>query len=322
MMSATTLPETDPSSTRNRFSEWVALAVFSAVALGAHESDDDDNNEKEDKWITAVTSMTICVASLSVLAHFLFAERFVAQAPEAIAVLIVAVVWAGGLPVIMNPDNGLGQRDDTVSFDSTNTTDPSFKPEIIVANANLYFSSWGAFIAILYIVGNMAHEANLGTDVLRRAPPKTTLWYTLCAASFVVMVASSRFFHTFCGTDNEDDGSEICKRTKFGICIGVFGTLFTSGLSIMSTMGRPPLMVETGVSFLLIVMYSFGVAYLTFKTGPATAISNFYFSTWAGFVISLLTFGKSVKELFLGEDVTENVSPAPTAPTVTEAPKV
>lgn len=344
MMAATTLPETERSSTRNRFSEWVALAVFAAIALGAHESDDDNDNKSKDKWITAVTSITICVAGLSVISHFLFAERYVAQPPEAVAILIVSAVWAGGLPIIMKPSNGYGQRDDVsqVSFQSLNDGQSGkfvFKPEISVANANLYFASWGAFIAILYIAGNLAREANIGTGVLRRAPPKTTLWYGLFAASFVVMVASSRFFKTFCNEDdnevfdednitdytfnNVDSDSEICKRTKFGISVGVFGTIFALALSIVSTRDKVPIMVETFVSFILLVMYSFGVAYLTFKTGPATNISNFYFSTWAGFVISLLTFGKAIKELILGDDGTDGVTPEPTTtPTVTEAPKV
>jgi len=84
----------------------------------------------------------------------------------------------------------------------------------------------------------------------------------------------------------------------------------------MGTRGQLTNMIELGVSVVLGIMYIFGVAFITFGNGSGVGIGNIYFSTWAGFVVSLMLASASFKEFTANKAATQeaqaNAAPAPT----------
>jgi hypothetical protein len=141
------------------------------------------------------------------------------------------------------------------------------------------------------VAGSLAQET-MGLDV-RAAPAKQARWFSLGASSMVVLFASVRIFKDEdfdCGGTeaNAEDGleyTEFCKRTRLGISLGVI----TFVLSLVLSFGaaKIPLlgMVELAVSSVLLVMWCFGVGFITFggDLSPGTHIGNLYFATWISF---------------------------------------
>lgn len=203
-------------------------------------------------------------------------------------IALVLAFWGFGLPAIMNPENEIAVTG------------------IEVDNANLYFSSWISFAAAVFLAGSLAQET-MGLDI-RSAPSKQARWFGLAAASLVVLFASVRIYRNDniqCGgpvttyqneeTGMEEEtlaGTELCKRTKLGIALGVL--TFISSLGFSFGAGLVPFagLVELGLSAVLLIMWVFGVGFITFggNLSPGTHIGNLYFSTWISFglVVSLL----------------------------------
>ena len=135
--------------------------------------------------------------------------------------------WGLGLPAIMNPENSIAVH------------------VIEVDNANLYFSSWISFAAAVFIAGSLAQET-MGLDV-RQAPQKQSRWFSLAAASMVVLFASVRIHRnedvrcggpdtTFDSFEQSVDagtlaGTEFCKRVNLGISLGVLTFLTSAAMS-------------------------------------------------------------------------------------------
>jgi hypothetical protein len=51
--------------------------------------------------------------------------------------------------------------------------------------------------------------------------------------------------------------------------------------------GTLSIYIETGVALFLFIMYTAGVGVITFDYGSGVTIGNLYFSTWAGFIITI-----------------------------------
>ena len=165
---------------------------------------------------------------------------------------------------------------------------------VTVVNANLYFFSWLAFAACLFLSGNLAQEA-AGYDVTQ-TPPKTARWYGLCASSLVVMGTSIRIFRTIDCGDGLLSDTKFCKRTKLGIALGTVG-FFLAGAMVYLAQRGVTLMIETVATTLLLTFWCFGVGYLTFGTSPGAQIGNLYFATWTSFILVVFLFGQCFREL-------------------------
>ena len=144
----------------------------------------------------------------------------------------------------------------------------------------------------------------MGLDI-RSAPAKQTRWFSLAAASLVVLFASVRIYKNDdvqCGGptsefDQSDElaGTEFCKRTKLGISLGVLtfvsSLAFSFGAALLPFAG----LVELALTAVLLVMWVFGVGFITFggDLSPGTHIGNLYFSTWISFglVVSIIGTG-------------------------------
>lgn len=165
-----------------------------------------------------------------------------------------------------------------------------------VVNANLYFFSWLAFAAALYLSSSLAQE-NYGLDVASVTSTKSARWYGLTASSLVVMGAAVRIFKSAdCGSDNSSgSSSELCKRTKFAISAGTIGFVFAMVLTYLTQKGLT-IVVETAATVFLLALWCFGVSYITFGDGPGSQIGNLFFSSWICFILCVFLFGACFRE--------------------------
>lgn len=184
--------------------------------------------------------------------------------------------------MIMNPIRGIAVEGDDV------------------VNANLYFFSWISLACIVFITGHLLQEwtgLNARDVLSANTSPKTGKWYGLAASSMVVMVSSIRIYMAVqCGGDK----SEYCKRTKFGISVGVLS--FLSSIALACTLAK-----TTSVSFnelvattVMLVWWCFGTGFLTFGAAPGSRIGNLYFSTWISFIIIVVIFGQVFRDFLSG----------------------
>lgn len=212
-MSTTSSP---PKSTR--FNSWALLFLFSTLALTAHETDDSNANSGANKLITAVTSITLIISAFGSAAHLgimssLLSAVFVGTLVEGLLALMSLALWAGCLPVVMDPRKGLAQM--YVGKQSDEVID--YQP--IISNANLYFCSWGAAICVLSVFAQYVRE-RLGSGVGRDGGMGyTNLWYLLGLASVVVVIEGMRFKNQVCVIDGGAE-TATCGRNMYGLVTG------------------------------------------------------------------------------------------------------
>jgi hypothetical protein len=286
----------------HRFPAWMALSVFSIVCLAAIGAESTrDERDAAIKWSLAVASMSMIVSFLAVVAYLVARGVFVGQTPETALVVFVLAFWGAGLPVIMNPSNGIAVRDDTVT------------------NANLYFFSWLSLAATLFLGASLAQErTGMNVHEMATASPKTTRWFGLAASSLVVMGAAVRIFREVCedALPVVQEGA-FCKRSKLAISVGVVSFVLSSAVAYLSSQRSNavmPILAETGLTTLLLIMWCFAVGYVTFGlTSPGSKIGNLYFATWISFILAVFLFGQAFRDYVSGRMNANSASDGPTA---------
>jgi len=281
------------SNDKRRLNIWAFLCLFSALALTSHETDDQNEGKSENIWILTCTAVSLSVSALSCLAYVGnsgLSSLFVGTIIEGIMSLILVGLWAGALPIIMDPANGLAQmyvgksEGDSADYQAT------------ISNANLYFTSWGSGVCSLIVLSMYVKERLGGTGGMGMG--YTSKWYLLMLASVIVVIESMRFKNQVCEIPN---GTEdvTCGRNLYGLSTGIVGLVVSFLISLFSSLGRDSALITTVAGFVMAVLYTLCAGLLTFDNGPATYVGNHYFSAWAGFFISFAVFGSVLKE-FLG----------------------
>lgn len=141
----------------------------------------------------------------------------------------------------------------------------------------------------VYIAASLLQEsAGINVRETALAQGKTGKWFGLAAASIIVMVSSVRLYITRRCADLSD--SEYCRRTTFGISLGVIS--FVGGVAVAYMMSKQlvSLCNELVVAAFLLTMWCFGVGFITFGDSPGNKISNLYFSTWISFIAIVIIF--------------------------------
>jgi hypothetical protein len=162
----------------------------------------------------------------------------------------------------------------------------------------LYFFSWGSLAACLYLVSSLLQEIR-GINVIQQTDPKTLKWFILLASGLVAMGSASRIFKA--GNCSSTLDGSFCRRTKFAVSAGVISFFLsfcvaTMGLVRGLDLGFLGLLFELIVSGLLVILWCFGVGYITFGISPGHAIGNLYFSTWISFLVIILLFSDSLRQ--------------------------
>merc|ERR1719223_38084 len=247
----------------------------------------------ENIWITTCSAISLSLAAIACVAHVAnsaVTSLFVGTILEGLVALIVVGLWAGALPVIMDPSNGLAQMyvgksgSEVADYQST------------ISNANLFFTSWGSGVCALTVLAMYVRERLGGSGGMGMG--YTSKWYLLMLASVIVVIESMRFKNQVCKIPS---GTEdvTCSRNTYGLITGCIGLVVSFLISLFSSLGRDSALITTVAGFVMAVLYTVCAGLLTFDNGPATYVGNHYFSAWAGFFISFVVFGSVLKE-FLG----------------------
>lgn len=203
---------------RRRFNSWGLLFLFSTLALTAHETDDNKaNSSGANALVTAVTSITMTFSAVASVAHLGksgFSAVVVGTVVEGLMALISLALWAGCLPIVMDPRKGLAQM--YVGKQSDSVID--YQP--IISNANLYFTSWGSAVCILSVFALYVRERLGGSGVGGSGGMGyTNWWYWLGLASVVVVIEGMRFKNQVCAIDGGTE-TATCGRNIYGLVTG------------------------------------------------------------------------------------------------------
>ena len=191
----------------------------------------------------------------------------------------------------------------------------------VVVNANLYFFSWISFAVCVLLTLSLLQET-MGIDA-RQTEGKQARWFFLFASSLVVMGSATRVFNADSNPCDQDEfngeeinGEKFCKRAKFAIALGVISVVAALAMTLAVFKHLAAAIIELGVSSLLIILWTFGVGFITFggASSPGTSIGNLYFSTWISFVLTVLLFGKSFQETLGMAQAGPSTTNDPTAP--------
>jgi hypothetical protein len=271
--------EANASSGRSpRFTLWIAFLVFATITMGSAigvkkaEGDTDSNA----KWAVTCSALTFAVTGLVVLMHLspMFSTYIVNTKLEGAICLILTVFWAVTVAVVSNASSGLA-----VDSEMDNT----------IVNGNLYYFSWAGFVtSVMLVVAYL--RGVFGVDVtgeMKNRAARLTLWSGLLACQLVVMGSSANVFDKDCAPQTQSD--TFCARTKYGLSLGVIGTIFSLAVVAMKMLTAvAPFVVEGALSFFLCIMNGFGVAFITSAKGPGSPIGNLYYFTWLSFLCTLM----------------------------------
>ena len=206
-----------------RLNSWALLCLFSTLALTAHETDDEAKN----KYVTACTAITLSFSAIASVAHISNAglsTLFIGTIFEGILSLIIVALWAAGLPIIMDPTNGLAQM--YVGKDGGDNADF----QATISNANLYFTAWGCGICAISVFAMYVRERLGGSGGMGAS--YTTNWYLLMLASIIVVIESLRFKNQVCSVEGYTD-SVTCKRNMYGLVTGELGRSFVRSFVLL-----------------------------------------------------------------------------------------
>lgn len=162
-----------------------------------------------------------------------------------------------------------------------------------VQNANLYFSSWAALAALVFITASLATDVT-GVSVRDVAPGSVFRWFALAATSVIVLASSARYYTARDCSNIYLTHKENCRRTKFAISMGAisFVASLVAAYFIQNGLGRT---IEFGFAIVLLVLWCFGVGFITFGQSPGAEIGNLYFSTWISFVLVVVLFADAFR---------------------------
>jgi len=286
-----------------RFTLWVAFLVFATVTMGSaisvKRAEGDSNSNS--KWAVISSALTFAATGLVVIMHLspMYSSYIVNTKIEGAISGILVLFWAVTVAVVSNASTGLAvdtQKDNTI------------------VNGNLYYFSWAGFVtSVMLIVAYL--RSVFGVDLVgevKNRSSRLTLWSGLLACQLVVMGSSASVFDKDCGTNLQTDA--FCARTKFGIALGIIGTLFSLGVVGMKMVtAMAPFLVEGALALFLCILNAFGVAFITSAKGPGSPIGNLYYFTWISFLCSFMLLAScyddysngGVPEASTGED-TEN----------------
>jgi hypothetical protein len=258
-----------------RFSLWVGFLVFSTITLGSivevvKDPDYNTQSKSAEKWSVFCSALTFTLTLIVVIAHLNATASvfFVGQKAEGILSLVLAGFWVATVAVVTDSRHGL-------AVDEYGA----------VQNGNLYYFSWAGFVcSIILLVSYLRHV--FGVDVageIRTRSVRLTTWSALLSTSLVVMGASANYYDTMCGGGGGNQS--VCSRSVFGIILGAISTLSSVGIvGLKIATSKAPFLLETGVSFLLVILYGFGVAFITAPNGPGSPLGNIYYFTWGSFL--------------------------------------
>ena len=269
-----------------RLQVWLALTVTSVISLIAHATTYTLHTSAKD-WVLAASSISLIISICSAIAHFIVFEPYVDQIAEGIVSSVVFLIWVASIAVMMRPDG-----------------DMAVGELGMILNSNLYFSSWGSLMCIVYILVHFLYKRaksdtpNATTNALPDVPTKTLQWLGLFVSSVILMASASKIHNLVSCTSSDFSGMKFCRRTSFAIALGALGMLFSAiamFLNQREVLQLPK--IDAAISVLLSVCFIVGVGFITFDESPGVILGNIYFSTWITFLLVLSLAFHSIRDL-------------------------
>lgn len=217
-------------------------------------------------FVIATSAISLSFAALIVAGNLVdsLRRKIVGNIVENGLAALTMGLWVVAIAFIQNPQNAIAT---TISQNNE-----------MILYANLYFFSWGTFLAAVFTVG-VTFRDNF------QFGPKFNQWMMLFTASVVLMATSVNIRSEVCAGEGD---STACSRTKYAIGVGAIGVLFSFIAVFASIMDRISGLLELALTSLSTVLYAFGVIFLTSASGPASTMGNMYFSVWSGCFVSLM----------------------------------
>lgn len=260
-----------------RFPQWVAFLVFSTITLGSiveviNDPDYMVQSESAQKWAVTSSAITFTITLLVVMMHLnaVSSILIVGTKIEGIISAMLVIFWIATVSVVTDSRRGLAVDE----FGA-------------VESGNLYYFSWAGFVcSVVLLVNYLKHAFNVDVaGEIRTRSARLTAWSGLLATSLVVMGSSANYYDTTCG-GNVD---EKCSRAVFGIILGAIITLSSVGIvALKLATTKAPFLAEVAVAAISLIMYGFGVAFITSQRGPGAPLGNLYYFTWLSFLVSFL----------------------------------
>lgn len=199
---------------------------------------------------------------------------------------------------------------------------------------NLYYSTWITFFISTWLLLSYVRTER-GIDVIIELSNKGTrfrTWVGVVASSVIVMGSAASCYDARCllqpqyhNDNNHNDGStseeeggaghdnerstNYCRRAAFGVAVGIIGCAIGISIAAMRLSyivgnegSKIVFIIECICGLVLLVMYSFAVAYLTGEVSPGGPLGNLYYSTWITFAMVLLIIASCLEEIRAAED--------------------
>lgn len=271
---------------KSRLKLWCIKALCSFIVLinvGTVDREDNEENfsNVNKSWGLALAIITF-ISALSVIGlHFHhLGAFFLATKIEGFTIglhLLFTVIIVG---IVSGPE-GLG-------MDSSNS----------VHLGNAYYFSWASFGVAVALMSNFIN-GYLHLDIvqeLRERSASFIYWVAIMSTSLVVLGASSDTYNSTCDVDNNAKPQPYCRRTVYGIVMGLAGTLFSLLIIAMKiTRGASPFLLEVGLIVLLTLLFTIGTALITDVEGPGAPLGNLYYFSWISLGL-VLWVAKSLHE--------------------------
>ena len=195
--------------------------------------------------------------------------------------------------------------------------------------------AWITFAISLWLLASYVRTER-GIDALVELSNKGRrfrAWVGVVASSVIVMGSAASCYDARCllqlqyyvndgGMNNNEEsyghGSErstvYCRRAAFGVAAGIIGCAI--GISIAAIRSsyifgnegsKIVFIIECISGFVLLVMYSFAVAYLTGEEGPGGPLGNLYYSTWITFAMVLSITASCLEEIRAAEETLKSL---------------
>lgn len=282
----------DKSALR-RYSVWITLMVASSIAYASLAVEKRSNKALGQRtWSFAVLGTTMII-SLGVTGCFVAPDcnpctkAFVSSSSstarffELFLSLLMFILWCIGLPIIMNPSNGIA-----VGYTQ-------------IVNANLYLASWVSFGCVVFIVGDLMGDLFTGQegsavglsrlDYQRFWKTRRGKWFALTAITGIALSASVRTFQAFDCKQAAMNSNNTCIDTKLAISMTVLaGIISLVMVGIGRVGGIMAVHFEKVLAVSATIVWTIGLVVITFGEGPGHSLGNLFFATWGGFITSVL----------------------------------
>lgn len=260
-----------------RLNYWGSLMAISVIVTAA-VADQDRERKTRENFVLATSCISLIIALFYTIAHFSapMKNAFVNNMMESGVVIFLLILWTVCIGLIQDP------RYEMATFMLQGGED--------ILYANLFLSSWAAYLVILFIVGSIFQGSH---DATRAFNPKTNAWFLLLFASIVLLSVCAAVRPGIC----ENDYS-TCDPTRYGIGVGALGILFALTAIGMVITNCVSATAEIIISLFSTTLYFFGVVFLTTTEGPGTKFGNIYFATWGGAGVSFNIFFRSFSDKF------------------------